>query len=504
MFRWKPSPRALAVFLGIFVAITLAYGMWSGFPVQDDTYLIRLLRLGGPERLVHDHPDRPVYGLLLASCARVFGEHKAPYIGIGIAAWLAFAGEAIWLWIVLFPEWASAWPLVGMAVVSPIVNFVQFSTVTTIFPCLLPVMLVLLAVLLALGDPTPRRLEDLSLFVLAGAAVLVSEYGLATALGAIVFLAVLGRWRASGWLLGGSAVGYVLFHAAAKLSVRRETNPHLQAAHFLDRPWTRPFRVVSALWHALAGAWGRALAAWSVDWSSKSTLLATAAGILVAAACASFFRVRDVDGERSPSRRIVALLLGAFASLYPAIAIMGFPLTLFFESRFFLPALPFAACATVAVVAVSLRPRWLPAALCILAFFAAESLVLRAHAEGVLQRRLEAVGATLHPLIAGNKGLVVVVCPDRMGQSAEEVGAKASANWPIEDAERLVVLRPPEADLFIGTRRDCREPSSLRLRYSSIRWPRAPEPIRLVLWDPGDWADGEVAPEPYYRGCPAS
>ena len=500
----KPSPRALAVFLGAFVAITLAYGMWTGFPVQDDTYLTRLLRLGGPERIAHDHPDRPVYGLFLASSARLFGEHKGFYIAIGLVAWLAFAAEVIWLWIALFPEWASAWPVVGLAVLCPIVNFVQFSTVTTVFPCLLPVMLVLMAVLLALGATDRRRLEELALFVLAGVAVVVSEYGLATTLGAIAFLAVLGRWRSGGWLLGGASLGYVLFQAAAKLSVRRETNPQLQAAHFLDRPWTRPFRVLSAAWHGVAGAWGKAAAGWFVDWSSKSTLLATAVGVVVAAACALFFRAGDIEAERSPMRRIAALLLGVFASLYPAIAIMGWPLKLYFETRFFLPALPFAACATVALAAVALRPRWMPAALFVLAFLAADGLVRRAHAEGTTQRRLEAAGARLRPLVAGQTGLVLIVCRDRMAQSAEEVGAKASANWPIADAERLVVLRPPEAEVFIGTRRACPDLASLRLRREPIRWPRAPEPIRLVLWDQGDWEDGEVDPEPYYRGCPAS
>jgi hypothetical protein len=40
----------------------------------------------------------------------------------------------------------------------------------------------------------------------------------------------------------------------------------------------------------------------------------------------------------------------------------------------------------------------------------------------------------------------------------------------------------------------------VRLRDPIIRWPRADEPVRLVLWDQGDFQD--LDPEPYYRGCP--
>jgi len=98
--------------LALFVVATLGYGAWFGFPVQDDTYMIRLLRLGGPARILSDHPDRPVYGFLLAAATGLAGEHRAFYVAIGLAGWLLFAGEAIWFWVLLFPEWASAWPAV--------------------------------------------------------------------------------------------------------------------------------------------------------------------------------------------------------------------------------------------------------------------------------------------------------------------------------------------------------------------------------------------------------
>src|SRR5262249_39174183 len=64
-------PLFAAGILGAFLLAAHALGAWTGFPVQDDTYMIRLLRLGGPDRVLLEHPDRPLYGHLLGMLTRI-------------------------------------------------------------------------------------------------------------------------------------------------------------------------------------------------------------------------------------------------------------------------------------------------------------------------------------------------------------------------------------------------------------------------------------------------
>jgi hypothetical protein len=494
----------LSLALALFVVGSLGYGAWFGFPVQDDTYMIRLLRLGGPDRIVSEHPDRPVYGVLLAAGARLGGERRAAYVAIGVAGWLLLAGEAIWLWLLLFPEWSSAWPAVGLAVVAPVVACVQFSTLTTLLPCVLPVMLVLLGVLLFLRVSAHDVGWGLGLaaFLLTLAATVLSEYGLATAAAAMAFLILLGRWRSSAWFGAGAAIGYLAFRALGVLSVRKETDPHLQLVGLLSRPWTRPFRVASAAWSAIVGAWGGAASKIQVDWASKSTLLAAVLGVGVASAAVAVWALRrDQPDVPSAGRRLLALGAGVVAGLYPAITIMGWPMRLIFETRYLLPALVFASCATVALALALARPRRAAAAIFLIAFLAGNALVLRAFEERKLQRLLEAAGRRLESYVGDQSGLVVLVAPDRLGQSKEEVMAKATYRWSFPQASRVLLMRQGDALLRFGPRSGCRPLASVTAWPQVIRWPRAEEPVRVVLWDSGDMESFD--PEPYFRGCPS-
>ena len=121
---------------------------------------------------------------------------------------------------------------------------------------------------------------------------------------------------------------------------------------------------------------------------------------------------------------------------------MGWPLSVTFMTRFLLPAVPFAACATVGLLILAVRPRWARAALCVAAFLAADGLVLKAVEERRTQEDLDAVGRRLLPFVGDEKGLVVLVCHDRSEQSKEEVMAKATYHWSVEQGERLVIVRP--------------------------------------------------------------
>ena len=79
--------------------------------------------------------------------------------------------------------------------------------------------------------------------------------------------------------------------------------------------------------------------------------------------------------------------------------------------------------------------------------------------------------------------------------------AKATFRWTFPAAGRLWIMRPEEALEKFGPRSGCRNLESIGPWRQILRWPRAEEPLRLVLWDSGDLQSFD--PEPYFRGCPA-
>ena len=492
----------VATALAAFVLATLAVGSWWGFPVQDDTYMVRLLRLGGPDRIVQEHPDRPAFGLVLAACARIAGEHRAIYILIALAFWATLAGQAARLWFLMFPRWSGAWPAVALAVVAPVVTLVQFTTVTTVVPCGMPVVLVLGGLLVALGRPDrgPGPGARALMLLLPAAGAVVSEYALAAACASGVLLLLLRRWRGAMTICSATALGYLVLRALGDVTVRRATNPAAQLAALSNRPWSRPIQIASATWHCVVGAWGGAVSNFRMEWGSTSTLLAAVVGLAAAALTLAIRLDRDeTRGAGEEVRRVGMMTLAVAAGLTPAVLIQGWPLARVFETRFLLPVLAFASCATVAALLVLVRPRYAKLVVFAVVFLSADRLVLRAFEEKRLQADLQKAGERIRPLVDAEPGLVVVVSPDRIGVSGEEQMGKLTYGWSFPSAGKFWILRPDDARLLFGPRSGCQDLSPLRIR-PQIRWPRTEESIRAVFWDASTSLDPDL--EPYYRGCP--
>lgn len=295
-------------------------------------------------------------------------------------------------------------------------------------------------------------------------------------------------------------MGYVVFRAISNVALRVSTDPDIQFEIILRSPWSPPSRILAAAWDCLVGAWGQAASDLRIEWDSKSTLVA--AGVALAAAvCAAALRAdRDPAPAERVGGRLLALLAAVIMGLVPTFAIRSFPLTRDFETRYFLPVLLFASCAVVAGLLSMLRPRFARPVLFAFAFLCVDRLVVRAFEEKRLQSGFERFGERVQPFVGDEEGLVVLVSTPRLGVSGEETMAKATYRWDFPQAGRLDIVRPNTAVELFGPRSGCRSTASLRLDPDIIRWPRAKEPIRLVLWDAAH-AD-EPDPEPYFRGCP--
>jgi hypothetical protein len=231
-------------------------------------------------------------------------------------------------------------------------------------------------------------------------------------------------------------------------------------------------------------------------------MFAVAVALLVGAAAASrvWFR-RDGAAANGIAGRLWALLAAVVAGLTPAVIIQGWPLRLVYETRFMLPVVVFASCATLAMLLAFGRPELRALAVFALSFVAADRLIVQAFEEKRLQQSFEALGERVRPFVQQSDGLVVLVSPDRTGQSAEEEMAKLTYRWSASESNRFWMIRPEVLDRRFQSRAGCPDLASVRLPPQYLGWPRSSDTIGHLLWDPGELAGS--LPIPYFAGCPS-
>ena len=221
--RWVPVVLIAAPLVG-----AMTTGAIWGFPVFDDAYVVTTLREGPASDFAFKHPDRPLYGSLLETAAATFGRSATPYVLLSVAVWMLLAWQTHRLWRRLFPEDADLSLVAAALVFAPVLVKIQFTTVTTMFPVTLPVVLCLAGLLTLLAKEEDRWPEWSLAGAFAGAAVFVSEYGLTAAAACAALLLWMRRWRAAAVFMLGPGVGYFAFRLLADVSNREKVQPAVQ------------------------------------------------------------------------------------------------------------------------------------------------------------------------------------------------------------------------------------------------------------------------------------
>jgi len=451
----RPDLALLA--LGGVVVAALAFGAWSGFPVLNDAYMVGLIREFGPKSILPDHPDQPLYGILLQGLATAFGWNRAPYVAIGVGAWALLAWQAMRLWTRLFPEERGLGSLAALLVVSPILVETQYSTATAILRANLPVSLCLAALLVGLGSteqPTTWRLALSALLALIAASM--TEYGLGTTIASVAFLAVLRRFRAAAALLAGGVAGYLAFRATANVQTDQYVDPSYLLPRVLDHPGVAVGRWITGIWHSLFGAWLSAAGGLRIDPTSRSILLAVAVGLFAAIALTPVWRrLRDSGEPRAPARSLMALVIAVMAGVVPIVLANRAANLPASDSRHRTHLLVFAAIFVVAFSSrLTARP-FRPAVFAFLAFLAGYQVVDGALATRRNQRLLESVGAHLLPLVKSSPGVTVGVLPGQIVRT--DLTPKATIHWSDEESKRAWVLIPDKAEDLFGSRARCHD-----------------------------------------------
>ncbi len=501
--KW-PLTAAFAVMTG-----ALVFGSTSGFPIFADAWVPLIVREHGAAALAADSSDRPVFGWLLQTFVSTFGFGPAQSAILALAFWLVFAWQIARLWKRVFPERAGLAWLPAMLAFAPIVVRTQFKSLTTLLPCQLPVVLGLEALLLGLGGAERPRWRRLSAAgFLAAAAAASSEYGVAAAIAGSVAALVLLRPRLSVSLVAGTVLGSLLFRLWVDPSARPDTSAAGVLPELLAHPGRPVARAFSGLWYALFGAWGDAAGRIDPDTLSKGSIVAACMGLIVAALAVFAVKGRDVPTSRSP-RATLALLLAAAAGILPVV-LAGRPASIVstevdpVSSRFLIPILPFASCLTAGMLATLANVRGFVAGTALLAFLCGNAAWREAFDARRAQRRMDALGAALRPLVRTSPGITLAIVPDEPWLTFPPVVVgRATVGWPADEAQRVWIMARHLATPMLGSRLECRIPEEIRIPRVRHSVERA-GPLERIVWVERLPADaGAVELEPYCLGRPA-
>lgn len=492
--RTRRSDTLLALAAGVLLLVN-AWGAVSGFPVMDDGELLTTAREAGAGALIPTNRDRPINAQLIHAAYGLFGERRLLWIATAAVFWAIFAWQTARLVRRLLPENRVLPGICALLVLAPLVVEMQHTTLTFVFPAMLPTIMAFEALLLTLRperdrDLGPGRMALAAALVAAGA--LVSEYSIAVMVPAFVFLVVLARFRAAASLAVGGAIGLLGFRAIADLNARPDTAPGVQVARLAGRLTHVPARFLSGLWYTLAGLYGSAAGAMKLDIASLSSILAAALGLAFAVAVAWAYRREPRDVPPPRTREFVALLAAVAVGVGMIALASRIPDQGDFHSRFRLPIAPFAVAATAYALERVSRPRWrfLPGAM--LVFLAGFTAITAAFQVRRVQGLFDEIAQRILPDVKASQGITLIVLPN---QGYTVPWAKLQVHYGLDDEMRTWVLSDGNATRLYGSRGACRSAPWLHIE-PTLRTIGREGPIVQMLWAYRTW-EGQLRLEPY-------
>jgi hypothetical protein len=462
--------------------IGIVLGTWGGFPVFDDASLILLWNAKTPGSLFAANLHRPIVGWVLQFFVDAFQFNKLPYVLINIAFWLTLSWQTFLLSRRLFSEYATA-ALAAMFVLAPIVVRTHYTTITTLFPANLPVSICMMVLLLCLKQ-NADILILLTASFLGALASAMSEYGVAISAASIALLFVMRKNRAACALLIGSVIGYLIFQSTS-VEYRASRTLETQIQTLGSSPLSMITHLLHSLWTALIGAYGGAAKNIALDADTRSTLLAALIGIAAAALILQSFR-KSREIITNKKREMFAIILGVVAGLLPVILANQAPSAGdTYETRFFIPILPFAAIVTARMILYLIKAELRPIVVAVLAFITICTVFNGAFQVRREQKSMEGFAKILKPIVEKSSELTVVVVPDFEKLDGADITPKIIFNWPPEIWSKVWILTMREIVPLNGPRTHCNSTKfNLPQRFLSVK---RSGPISNLYFVPEFW-----------------
>jgi len=438
----------------VLIALALLFGMLVTFPAVDDVLFEYLIALHGPESLYDGLLERPVSGVLWTALAR----HDMfwwPQIITNVLCWLVLAWISTWLFAWVFPDSRRVAIAAGLFAISPLLLELNFIIACSYIPinalAQLPIVLLLSNYRRAITWCLALAVSLTGLF----AAALVSEYAVATAAGITVLLIAKAYFANEPRQRRRDLISMVLLVAPAFaaygvfVSIRDpDFRPGVESGHLFAEGLARfvklPFRLVSSLYTATAGALFRELAVINVN--SKETILGTLFGLLVAGMAVVGMGTNRAHGSRAErpfgGYEWPVLLMAFTAAMLPALLMGRRPDDTGFASRFFFPALPIAALMTVDFLkrAIAGHRDWVVVG--VIGFVAGYATLSEALVEQDLNGEMTSWGDAIRPYVdeQGTTVAVVLLGKNRfeyVNLDDEMLTSRIGRSWPVELRRRF-------------------------------------------------------------------
>ncbi len=363
------------------------------YPIWDDARLLVLIGESGDAAIRGDLDSR-----VLLSHFFIFLSHRGLFLPVGLVlhwmSWFGMGLVTLRFWQMTFPAHARFALLPAILSVTPILCKVQFVVMSVVFIDVIEPVLAFCGILLLMSERWRGRRRILvtagSLFLIV-VACLLSEYGVATAAVGCVLLfgkalrtAGAGKRESMILALLVSAcpfVSYIVFSILAASAASPPYQASFAILSLFGNIQLIPFRLISGIWRGVIGAYLESLG--SITVYGKAPLLSFFSGAILSAMVT--FAVYRRRADASPAGRdwptALTLLVATVIGVLPFL-LMNRTLETYWDSRFWLPAMPLVSSLTVYLLLSVVRKRlWILVPICcgFLAGYWTTTEIIRTH-----------------------------------------------------------------------------------------------------------------------------
>jgi hypothetical protein len=481
-FSMQRTPQKVLTASLAFLLIAGLFGIFTLriYPTGDDGWYELCKRQGGGANELKVS-DRPLSSYIIRLYDAASGSSPIGLVMIHTILWMLLAVESYCLSILLWRANFQEAVVAALFTLAPVIVKCGVVTITYDPSVVVPVILAYGGGLLYMWNlkrtiPTSLcYVVALSFCFIAG---LISEYGVCAGLACATFLLIARRLktfpeprrtlRAGVAMFVVSVLSYVcfiLFFAQLEAGSKKNIVSSFESGR-LDILSALP-NTFSHLIFLMFGSVASQFGSLQYEADSKSTLLAFAVGCITSLLI--YFCTKANSNHHS--QRLPNLYLGVIAAL--VVAISPFMLTgrnvfeHYLNTRYFVPALPFAVIGILFVGSSLLSLKGYRIFLLALAFLCGHETVT--HLTSVLrqEQKIATLGKVLEPYVRNSEGITIFVLA-REKNSAISLTGKATMLWSRELCDKTWIIPETEAHLVYGLRKSPDQPEQIKLDHRGL------------------------------------
>ena len=353
--------------LAALVTALTAAGAWI-YPIWDDGRLLLAIQESGKQAIWINFGNRPLAALFYIFLMKYEAFLYASIV-LNWITWLGMGLVTMRFWSLMFPAHSRFALLPALLSVAPILTKVQLAILTIPTIVMVGPLLGFIAIFMFLSEQPGRSRKVIVAtagLLLLAFSILISEYGVVTAIVALILVSAQAIRHSSErkrqqWVVPALIVVATLISYSFYLWLGSGTGKDaFRPGYMLDVPGWRirgiPFRWLSGIWRGEIGGVLESLG--SITLTSKAAFLSFVCGAVVSVLVFRLIHKRGaVEFTLQQDRfSIITLLVAVAAALIPVV-LMDRTLETKWDSRFWMPVMPLLSSLSVYILFYVLRAR---------------------------------------------------------------------------------------------------------------------------------------------------